>query len=283
MVVREIGVMSMALVCLLTDFGSSDGYVGVMKGVILSIAPEARFVDLTHGIAPQDVRSAAFQLLAAYRYFPKGTLFLSVVDPGVGSNRRILYTEAGGWHFLAPDNGLLSWVLEEEKPELVLAVSKALTSGESLSRTFHGRDVFAPLAGRFLKGEKPTSWGSKVDDWARLPFPSVKKTGRRWTGEILAVDHFGNLITNIRNKDLSPVAEKGRIEIRLGKKAGVIKGLASTYNSVPTGRLLAIAGSAGFVEISQRDGNAAKKTGLNVGDPFTLMPVIPAKAGIPFL
>jgi len=254
-----------ALCALLTDFGQNDHYVGVMKGVLLGAAPAATLVDLTHTIPAQDIRSGAFQLLVSARFFPENTLFVAIVDPGVGSDRPIIYAESGGRRFLAPDNGILSWALEMAPPKHVIAVSKALSSGSGLSRTFHGRDVFAPLAARLLNEEKPSALGSRVTEWVKIPFPSVKKTGSRWTGEVMAIDRFGNLITNITNEDLLPLTPHSKIWIDLGKKGGSVRNLSSSYSAVPKGRLLAIEGSSGFIEIAERDGSAARQTGLHVG------------------
>lgn len=257
------------VVCFLTDFGLSDPYAGVMKGVLLKDWPEAQLVDITHDVPPQDVRNAAFQLLESYRYFPEGALFMCVVDPGVGSGRKIIYAEADGWEFLAPDNGLLSWVLEEAPPQRVYALDIDKVVKGPVSRTFHGRDIFAPAAARLLNGEEVESFAQPAKDWVKLPFPHVIKTGAMWMGEILAVDRFGNLITNFRTNEINPLAEKSRMWIEINEKA-TIRGLSESYAAVEPGKLLAIGGSAGFVEISVRDGNAARQTKLNVGSKISL-------------
>lgn len=262
--------MTTSVVALLTDFGLSDHYAATMKGVILSHAPGVQFVDITHKIPPQNVRAAAYQLLASYRYHPAGTLFLCVVDPGVGSSRRLIYAEAGAWRFLAPDNGLLSWVFESEKPARVIDISNPPGLPPFPSRTFHGRDILAPVAGRMIHGEPPTNFGSATDTWGKLPFPPVNKLGSLWRIQVIAVDGFGNLVTNLRSDEVAPLAAKSKLWFELGAYPATLRGLSDTYTSVEPGRLLAVQGSAGFVEISVRDGNAAALTHLGPGDEISV-------------
>jgi S-adenosylmethionine hydrolase len=253
------------LVCFMTDFGLDSHYVGVMKGVLLNLVPNARIVDITHEVRPQDVRSAAYHAMSSYTYFPKDTFFLFVVDPGVGSDRKILYAEAGGWRFIAPDNGLLSWVFLHDAPSFVFDVSSGVKGAPRPSKTFHGRDVITPVAGHLLKGEPLTSFGPPVEKWEILPFPTVSKTGALWTGEVLAVDSFGNLVTNIRGSEVKPLAASSKIWIDVGDKPLTVRGIATTYASVEKGAFVALEGSGGFVEIAVRDGSAAEKTGLRAG------------------
>ena len=252
------------VVCLLTDFGLVDHYVGVLKAVLLSSAPEARIVDLTHNIPPQDVREAAFQLMVSYQYHPKGTLFLCVVDPGVGSDRKVLYAEAGGWRFIAPDNGLLSWVLRLEDPSRLFHLPVP-PGAANVSRTFHGRDVMAPAAGRILRGEDPDDFATVTQSYQQIPFPSVKKLGSQWTGEVITIDGFGNLVTNLRAADVLPFTSKSKLWFEIAGHPITVRGLSDAYASVPVGKLLAIEGSSGFIEISIRDGSASAKTGAHVG------------------
>ncbi len=260
----------MSTVALLTDFGTRDSFVGVMKGVLLKSSPELSVVDVTHEIPPQDVRLGAFHLRAAYADFPRGTLFLAVVDPGVGSDRKIIYAEAGGQKFLAPDNGLLSWVFEKTPPSLVFEIPLSASPVKEISSTFHGRDVFAPVAGRILNGESPSSFGKLISTWATLLFPKVNKVGSMWKGEVLCVDGFGNLITNFETKDVEQFSKAAKLWIELGEPPITIRGLASSYSSVEKGKLLAIGGSVGFLEISVRDGSAAKQSHLSSGSRITL-------------
>jgi S-adenosylmethionine hydrolase len=258
------------VVALLTDFGLTDHYVATMKGVILTHAPTAQFVDVTHNIPAQNVRAAAYQLLASYRYHPAGTLFLCVVDPGVGSSRRLIYAEAGGWRFLAPDNGLLSWVLESESPAKVFDITNPPGLPPFPSRTFHGRDILSPVAGRILQGEPPKNFGTPTESFEKLPFPPVRKLGSMWKVQIIAVDTFGNLVTNLRSDEVAPLAAKSKLWFELGSYPATIRGLSDTYTSVESGKLLAVEGSAGFVEISVREGNASALTRLSPGDEISV-------------
>ncbi len=251
-----------SLVCLLTDFGVKDTYVGVVKGILLAAVPSLQLVDLTHSIPPQDIRAAAFELMASVSEFPKNTMFISIVDPGVGSDRKILYAEGGGHRFMAPDNGLLSWVFKNKKPTKVIAIDP----------TFHGRDIFAPMAGRILKGEALSKMGKAVKTWEKLTFPQVKKIGSQWQGEILHVDGFGNLITNFLSKDLAPLRNSSKVWFDFGAsdKPLTVRGLADSYSAVDKGKFLAIPGSAGFIEISVREGDASQSAGISRGAPVTV-------------
>lgn len=257
------------VVCFLTDFGWEDSYVGMMKGVILSHAPDAQLVDLTHGVPPQNIREGAYQLLTSYAHFPEGSYFLAVVDPGVGSQRRIILAEAAQRTFIGPDNGLLSWVFAREKPKRVVDVSRRVDS-KDIATTFHGRDIMAPALGAVVAGTSVTTLGPVIDNWVELPFPAVKKSGSKWEGEILSVDRFGNLITNFPSADVAGFSSHAKVWFDLGEKAATVRGLSPTYTSVDKGKPLAIAGSAGFVEIAVRDGSAAALTGLREGSKIAL-------------
>jgi S-adenosylmethionine hydrolase len=246
------------IVALLTDYGVVDNYVASVKATILRHAPNAKFVDITHDIPPQNVRLGAFQLMTCFETFPAGTLFLCVVDPGVGTDRKVIYAEAGSYQFVAPDNGLLSWAFSKAPPRVVMDVS-----GE-------GRDIMAPFVGQLIAHEKPASLGTSLSSWTKLLFPSVKKMGSQWTGEVLAVDSFGNLITNIRTEEIEPLAASSKLWIDLGSKQNTVRGLSKTYADVAAGKLLVFGGSSGFLEISQRDGNAAIATALTTGAPIVV-------------
>lgn len=258
------------LVVLLTDFGWADPYVGVMKGVLLSLIPEARTIDLTHAVPPQNIRNGAFQLMVSTPFFPANTFFICVVDPGVGSERKIIYAEAGKQKFIGPDNGLLSWNLRRSKPDLLVEIIRGPKADKEVSKTFHGRDIFTPVAAHILLGEPPTSFGPAMENWTELPFPQVEKAGSKWTGEILAIDGFGNLITNFQVDEVVPLAKSSKVWMKFGDSPVTIRGFAETYVSVEKGKFLAIGGSAGFLEICVRDGNAAKKTGLRERDKISL-------------
>lgn len=241
-----------------------------MKGVLLSRAPSAKIIDLTHDIPPQNIAMGAFQLMTSYSFCPKGTLVMAIVDPGVGTERRILYGEAGEWRFLGPDNGLMSWAWNNVHPVTVVDMDLAPYKAKLESHTFHGRDIFAPIAARLLAGEDPVSMGTIVSNWVRLPWPSVEKTGTLWKGAVLAVDGFGNMITNIRMDEIRPIAENAKIWLEFGEKKNTIRGIKETYADVGRGDYVALGGSSGFLEIAVRDGNAQNKCGMEPGDPVAL-------------
>ena len=247
--------MKAPFVALLTDFGHSDHFVGVMKAVILSRCPWARIIDLCHGVAPQDVRGAAFRLMSSAPYFHDGTLFVCVVDPGVGSKRPILWARGGRHTFLAPDNGLLSWVgpLNE-----VRRVQDDALFLKPVSRTFHGRDIFAPVAGALAAGAAPARLGPRTKPRVRLRWPAPRRAGASWRGEVVAIDGFGNAVTN-----LEPGHVKGR---RAVEAAGRLFPLSSCYADAPAGRPLAVPGSAGFIELSLCGGNLFRSLRVLVGD-----------------
>ncbi len=264
------GVKAPPVVALLTDFGTADYYVSAMKGVILKTVPQVQFVDISHDIPPQNIRWGAFQLFSVFRSFPMKTLFLCVVDPGVGSQRKMIFAEADGYRFVGPDNGLLSWVFQVEKPKRVVAIPEPV-SGAPVSKTFHGRDILAPFAAALLNGDVPLKGGDKLNSWVTIPFPAVKKDGARWVGEVLGPDRFGNLITSFRSEDILKSGRSARLWFDLGQGQPTIRGLAANYAGAGTARLLAIEGSSGLIEIAARDASAAALTGLKPGDPIRLM------------
>lgn len=257
-------------ICLLTDFGLTDHYVGSMKAVLHGLAPQIPIIDLTHEIPPQDVTFAAFQLMVSYRYHAEGTLFICVVDPGVGSERKIIYVEAEGWRFISPDNGLLSWALRDMTPSLILDISHPPQLKIPAGATFHGRDIMAPVGGRIMRGDRPLSFGSPLKNLVSIPFPEVQKVGAMWTGKIIAVDHFGNLITNFKSEEVARYAQKSKVWVELVGRADAIRGISRSYTDVSVGKLLIVEGSSGFLEISIRDGNAAKELLYKRGDPVPL-------------
>jgi S-adenosylmethionine hydrolase len=220
-------------IALLTDFGHQDPFVGVLKGVISSRAPKAAVIDLCHGIAPGDVRSAALALRMSVPYFPKGTLFVVVVDPGVGSARRIVFARTKTHAFLAPDNGVLSWV-EDRLLECRAVTNKSLFLS-SVSGTFHGRDIFAPVAAAIVRSSKPPLLGPRVRDLVRMPWPS---------NAVLSFDRFGNAVTSIPSKGTRSILYKRRSYP-----------IQTHYAAVASGKPLAVAGSSGLVELSVRDGD----------------------------
>ncbi len=189
------------VIALLTDFGTKDYFVGAAKGIILSINENAQIIDITHEIPPQEIKSASFTLRACYKDFPKKTVFVAVVDPGVGSERRAILAETEDYYFIAPDNGLLSFVFNEEKNFFVFELTNEKFFKYSISRTFHGRDIFAPAAAHLSNGTKPNEFGKEIKDFVRFEESQPRKVSKKETeAEIIYVDRFGNLITNLTQK-----------------------------------------------------------------------------------
>lgn len=272
------------IITLTTDFGDRDGFVGVMKGVILARAPEARIVDLAHGISPQDVAAAAFVLASSYRYFPYHAVHVAVVDPGVGTERRALALATPHGTFVGPDNGIFSLVLRDYMtgptatpqgppggatvpvPPSCRAV--ALTREEywlhPVSRTFHGRDIFAPAAACLAVGMAPEDLGEPVYELVWKGPPTPRREGDAVHGHVIYVDRFGNLVTDLRAEDLPD----GRLTVEIGGRSA--PGLASSYAE---GRpLAALIGSHGYLEVAYREGSAAQALGVGVGAPATVRP-----------
>ena len=241
----------MPLITLLTDFGLSDSYVAEVKGVLLSRAPGATLVDITHQVPPGDVRAGQFLLARAWQRFPQGTVHLAVVDPGVGTARRALAATAGSHRFVAPDNGLLSFLPAARFVSLPIPADAA--------PTFHGRDVFAPAAAALASGERLEDLGSPITDAYHAPLPTSHHDGTAVLGEVLDVDRFGTLISNIPGPDVEP-----GVRIRVGGDTDVGP-LRRTFGDVERGTLVAFVGSGGTVEVAVRDGSAARLLGVGVG------------------
>jgi S-adenosylmethionine hydrolase len=241
------------VITLLTDFGTVDYFVGAVKGAILSVNPGAVIVDITHEIPPQDIETGAFTLLAAYQTFPAGTIHVAVVDPGVGSERRPLIVSANEQFFVGPDNGLFSYIYDREPSHRTFHVTTNRYFRPSVSSTFHGRDIFAPVAAALSNGVAPEELGMLIDDEVRLP--SLETPLR-----IIHIDRFGNCITNI-TRDLSP----GEIVV----KGKTISEIRQFYGEGDDRSLFAIWGSAGFLEISVNGGSAAKVLGAARGDEIS--------------
>jgi S-adenosyl-L-methionine hydrolase (adenosine-forming) len=257
----------MAVITLTTDFGSTDHFAAVMKGVILSIAARATIVDITHEIAPQDLNEGAFIIGQAWRYFPKKTIHVIVVDPGVGSARRPVLCEAGGHYFIAPDNGVLSMIYDATSAPRTRPKVRVITNPrvmlKNISRTFHGRDVFAPAAAHLARGVAPAKFGRPVADFIRLAGLKPRQISpNAWSGAILKVDHFGNLITSFSMGDFAAVKTRP-IELRIGAER--VRRLALTYTEAEIGEVFAIVGSAGYLEIAANQASAAKILGCGAG------------------
>jgi S-adenosylmethionine hydrolase len=248
----------MNIITLTTDFGTRDWFVGSMKGVILGVNPHAMIVDITHEISAGDIRAGAFAVMASYRCFPRNTVHVAVVDPGVGSGRAAIVVRTADYYFVGPDNGVLSWALAKEKIVEIWQIENQTYFRQPVSRTFHGRDIFAPVAARLTQRILMDSLGRKLNDYAKLDWPNTDVIGGVLRGEIIFIDRFGNAITNIE----SPAKSTARVRVP-GKLECAIK---SFYQEVPHGQPLAIVGSAGFLELSVNGGNAAQTFGLKLGD-----------------
>ena len=265
---------ALPLVVLLTDFGLSDHFVGVMKGVILGRCPSARIVDLCHQVPPQAIDEAAFLLGVSYRYFPAGAIFVVVVDPGVGSERRALGVQTEHYAFLAPDNGVLTSVLDREPPRLAVELNTRELCLPEVSSTFHGRDIFAPLAGHLAVGGELSDCGPVIDaeSMLRRPFPESLCGAQEIEAQIIHVDRFGNLITNVSRERFD--GWRGDCDSRsvtICAGAARIAGLSAQYTAVPLGQPLALFGSTGYLEIAVNSGNASKELALGKGSRITLV------------
>jgi S-adenosylmethionine hydrolase len=265
-------------IVLTTDFGAADPYAGVMKGVIHGINPRAVVIDLTHQVPPQDLRRAAFYLAASHRYFPAGTIHVAVVDPGVGTQRWVLLVTTPTARFLAPDNGILSYVLPRpggprqsgpgRHPVPPGCAAYQLTNPDywlhPVSSTFHGRDIFAPVAAHLSLGVAPQALGTPVADLVWLPGLQPAREDGAILGEVLYADHFGNLITNISSQDLAGYTVT---EVEISNRR--IPRLSGTYHGgdAPAGELVALIGSHGYLEIARPDGSAAAALGVGAGEP----------------
>lgn len=261
----------MKLIALLTDFGGKDPYVGVMKGVIYRINPGARVVDLGHEVPPQDIREAAFILNYSYKYFPQGTIYVVVVDPGVGSRRKIVCLKTSDYLFLAPDNGVLTFIAQKEKIEKIVEVTNRRYFLEEVSRTFQGRDIFAPLAAHLSRGLELTGLGSPISRIEELEIPRARFSDEKLEGEVIYIDRFGNLITNIAQVDLKKLEQRfsdRKVKISVGGKE--IPKVNKSYAESKPGQLLAILGSSNHLEISLNQGNAQKALGLDRGEKILI-------------
>ncbi len=264
--------MNRPTITLTTDFGLSDHFVGVMKGVILGIAPATRVIDITHGIQPYAITEGAFTIAQAYRYFPKKTIHVVVVDPGVGSARRPLLVEMAGQYFIAPDNGVLSMVLGREDAARVKPKVRHITAAryflQPVSRTFHGRDVFSPVAGHLAAGVMPAKFGKRIDDFIRAAFDKPAQTGKHtWAGTVLKSDHFGNLFTNF-HIDQFPSVRTHAFSLSAGTR--VITRLALTFSDCATSELFVIVGSSGYLEVAAGQDSATRLLGCGAGSPVEL-------------
>lgn len=265
----------MTIVTLTTDFGLKDGNTAVMKGVILAIAPEVRLVDLSHLIRPQNIREGAWVVGRSAPYFPPGTIHVVVVDPGVGTARRPIAARLGDQNFVGPDNGLLTPLLEqaerEAKPVEIVWLDQPRFWRSEVSDVFHGRDIFSPIAAHWARGASLSDLGTPIHDPVRLSLPKPGWRGEKLVGEIMHVDSFGNLASNIRREDLA-----GWSEVAVGLKGETIPGLVRTFGEREPGELIALYGSTGNLIVSVVNGNAAERLRAEVGDEVEVSAVSPA-------
>jgi len=252
------------VVTLLTDFGTQDGFVGIMKGVMLAINPSLHMVDLSHEVPPQDILRGALILQSAVSFFPPGTIHVAVVDPGVGSQRRAILVETQNAFFAGPDNGLLSLAAPVETVRRIVNLTNTQYFLSPLSHTFHGRDLFSPVAAHLSLGVSSETFGSVVTTMERLFLPQVERTETQLTGRVLTIDHFGNLVTNITEADLLPFSRE-KLWVSIGPVR--IHGLVFTYASVQVGATAALINSWGMLEVAVRNGSAAQRFGAQLGTP----------------
>lgn len=256
--------MANPIITLTTDYGTSDHLVGALKGVILKINPDATIVDITHGVVPYDVLDGALAISAAYKYFPSKTIHVVVVDPGVGSERRPILVSGENQFFVAPDNGVLSMVYEKEARLTVRHITAEHYFLQPLSRTFHGRDVFAPSAAWLSKTWQTQSFGEEIQDYMRFSLPKPKSAGGQLKGVVLRVDAFGNLMTNFLPEELPEgVLKDGALRMQVNGKE--ITRLVDTFAEGEPGAPVAIVGSSGFLEIAVNKGSAARTLGVGRG------------------
>lgn len=260
----------MSVITLLTDFGTKNGFTGVLKGVIWTIAPQAQIADITHEITPQNIMEGAITLWRAATFFPSGTIHVAVVDPGVGTSRRPIAARIADQYFVGPDNGLFTPLMEQaekrRQPVRVYHLNKTQFWLPEVSNTFHGRDIFSPVAAHLAAGTPIDHLGVLIDDPVRLIMPQPVRTQFGWRGQIVLIDVFGNIATNLEDK-LVKAAEKVTMKI-----AGrIIEGLVQSYGESKSGNLVALIDSEGFLEVAEVNGNCAKTLQVTVGDPVELI------------
>jgi S-adenosylmethionine hydrolase len=256
------------IVTLTTDFGTADHFTAAMKGVILSVNPQTIIVDVTHEIHPFEITEGAFVLNQSWRWYPAKTVHVGVVDPGVGSDRRPILVEAGRHFFVGPDNGIFSLIYEAVEKFTVRHLTAEKFFQKPVSRTFHGRDIFAPVAAHLAAGVLPSLFGPKVTDPVRLTVLTPNRTARRaWSGIVLKVDRFGNLITNYHIRDFGAIRTHA-FEVTCGLER--INRLALSYSETEPGELFVIVGSSGYLEVAANQDSAARRLGCGAGAPVDL-------------
>lgn len=258
------------IITLLTDFGTQDGFVGTMRGVILGINPQARIVDIAHEVAPQDIHQAAFVLRNAYPFFPSGTIHVVVVDPGVGTRRRIIGVWTNRYYFLAPDNGVLKYVFHQEKDLKVVEITNRDYFLDEVSYTFHGRDIFAPVAAHLSLGVDLNKLGRTIDDFIKGEVTQAEIRDDKIIGRVIYIDRFGNLITDVPREMVEKLPES-KFQIMAGtyKIRKICRSYLEGSSSEPSG----VIDSSGFLAIFLNQGSAADLTGLKIGDRVFIEPL----------
>jgi len=256
------------LITLTTDFGAGSPYVAQMKGVILSICRDVDLIDISHAIGAQNIREGAVVLADATPRFPPGTIHIAVIDPGVGTSRKIVYAEIGEQRYITPDNGLLSMLASQNEPQLVISLEGDEYWLPGRSHTFHGRDIMAPVAAHLAAGLSPAKLGPRTNTMQLLNWPQAETTSHGITGEVLYLDTFGNLITNITSSDVDRIGEAPSLVVECGGQQ--IRGVVSTYGAAMSGEVVALFDSQGRLEIAVVDGNAARDLHLRVGEKVSV-------------
>jgi S-adenosylmethionine hydrolase len=257
------------IITLTTDYGTNDHLVGVLKGVILSINPEVNIVDITHSILAHDILDGALTLSQAYKFFPSKTIHLVVVDPGVGTARRPILVAGDTHYFVAPDNGVLSAIYDQSESLYVWNITSEHYFRQPVSNTFHGRDIFAPVAAWLSKSWQTASFGDAITDFVRFAIPKPKVSGNTTKGIVLRVDNFGNLITNLTVEDVPAlIAPDAKFTIRVGNAA--VTKIVPTFAQGAAGETFAIIGSSGYIEICVNKGSAARTVGAGRGAEVTV-------------
>lgn len=255
--------MGTMLITLTTDFGYQDPFVGIMKGVIAAINPQAQVIDLSHGVPAQNVMAGALILQHSIHHFAVGTIHVVVVDPGVGGARKPILLEHAGSYFVGPDNGVLSLALERQPPDCIVELTNADFHLQQVSKTFHGRDIFAPVAAHLSLGVPPTAFGKPLDTLVNLIMPQIVRGEKRLDGEIIYTDSFGNLFTNIRERDLTGLPME---RLQIGLEGVPLGGLVTTYAGVSAGEFACLFNSWGLLEIAINQANVMERTGAKIGD-----------------
>jgi len=269
---KEFPVVRRPIITMITDFDTTDHFVGTMKGVIYNINPEVEIVDISHHVGSYDIFEGAFTLAESYRFFPPDTIHLVVVDPGVGTARRPLLACSRNFKFVAPDNGVLSVIYEREEDIAVRHIAAEHYFLEPVSSTFQGRDIFAPVAAWLSKGVEVSKFGDPISDYLKFTSPAPQRAGHnQLKGVVLKIDKFGNVLTNIRPDDAPPLFGKNPPAFKIVISQHEITRLSSAYSLGKPGELFAVLGSSGYIEICINRGSAAKLLGATRGTELTLI------------